>query len=187
MPTPSTPPDDPPSAVADRPEVAHRDDRDGAERDDVPVDLAALAELLAVVLAEEGVPARAEASLQLVGADHIASLKAEHLDGDGAATDVLSFPIDGAGHVADGTAPPSEDEPWLVGDVVVCVEVAAAQAPGHAGTLEDELALLVVHGGLHLCGWDHAEDADREAMWARERELLAAAGRSPSLDPWGSA
>ena len=45
---------------------------------------------------------------------------------------------------------------WMVGDVVVCAEVAAAQAPDHAGTVEDELALLVVHGGLHLCGWDHA-------------------------------
>jgi probable rRNA maturation factor len=185
MPTPSTPPDGATpgggAPVVDGPEVAHRDDRPEADRAAVPVDLAALADLLSGVLAAEGVPARAEASLQLVPGDRIAALKAEHLDGDGRPTDVLSFPIDGAG--PDG--PPADDEPWLVGDVVVCVEVAAAQAPGHAGTLDDELALLVVHGGLHLCGWDHDEPETRAAMWARERELLERAGRTPARDPWG--
>ena len=166
----------------ERPAVARRDDRNEALSQELPVDLEPLADLLGAVLAAEGVPARAEASLQLVSSDHIAALNAEHLGGDGP-TDVLSFPIDG-GMPADGTAPVGDGEQWMVGDVVVCAEVAAAQAPEHAGTLDDELALLVVHGGLHLCGWDHADAHDREAMWARERELLVSLSRSPSRDPW---
>ena len=182
MPTPSTPPDGGPSTATDGPDVAHRDDRDDRDRAEHPVDLDALAAVLSGVLAAEGVPARAEASLQLVSAEDIAALNAEHLGVDGP-TDVLSFPIDGAAH----DDVPQPDEPWLVGDVVVCVRVAAEQAPAHAGTLDDELALLVVHGGLHLCGWDHATDDERTAMWARERELLAAAGRTPSRDPWSAA
>jgi probable rRNA maturation factor len=160
----------------DQPAVARRDDRDDAARAALPVDLDPLADLLGAVLAAEGVPAVAEASLQLVDAAAIATLNAEHLGGHGP-TDVLSFPIDGT----DGTG-----DDWMVGDVVVCAEVAAAQAPEHAGTLEDELALLVVHGGLHLCGWDHADDAGRSAMWARERALLTAMSRLPSRDPWGA-
>ncbi|HNG25442.1 MAG TPA: rRNA maturation RNase YbeY, partial [Microthrixaceae bacterium] len=57
----------------------------------------------------------------------------------------------------------------------------------HAGSVADELALLVTHGGLHLCGWDHAEPAERDRMWARERELLTALGRTPARDPWEGA
>ncbi|MFZ4519068.1 MAG: rRNA maturation RNase YbeY [Microthrixaceae bacterium] len=133
--------------------------------------------ILASVLAAEGVPGRASAGLTLVSSDAIATLKAEHLGGDGP-TDVLSFPLDGTGPVPEG-------EPWLVGDVVLCPSVAAAQAPSHAGTLQDELALLVVHGGLHLCGWDHDGPEDQAAMWARERELLTGLGRTPARDPWG--
>lgn len=159
-----------------RPTVIATDERDDADASEPDVDAEDLAGLLAEVLAAEGVPARAEASLTLVDAGHIAALKAEHLGGSGP-TDVLSFPIDGAGPVPD-------DEPWMVGDVVVCPAVAADQAAGHAGTPDDELALLVVHGGLHLCGWDHAEPADQRRMWDRERDLLARFRRSPSRDPW---
>jgi probable rRNA maturation factor len=160
----------------EQPAVARRDDRTPADRESLEVDLDPLADLLGAVLAAEGVPPSAEASLQLVGADTIAALNAEHLGGTGP-TDVLSFPLD-------GTDGPDDGDEWLVGDVVVCAAVAADQAPAHAGTLQDELALLVVHGGLHLCGWDHAEPADRDAMWVRERELLSALARPPARDPW---
>ena len=60
----------------------------------------------------------------------------------------------------------------LLGDVVVCPAVAARQAPEHAGSYDDELALLVVHGVLHVLGMDHAEAGEAAAMQARERELL---------------
>jgi probable rRNA maturation factor len=160
----------------EQPAVARRDDRTPAERDALEVDLDPLADLLGAVLAAEGVPPSAEASLQLVDPGAIAELNAEHLGGTGP-TDVLSFPLDGT-EGSDG------DDPWLVGDVVVCAAVAADQAPEHAGTLVDELSLLVVHGGLHLCGWDHAEPAERDAMWARERELMTTLARVPARDPW---
>jgi probable rRNA maturation factor len=60
----------------------------------------------------------------------------------------------------------------LLGDVVVCPAVAARQAPTHAGSYDDELALLVVHGVLHVLGMDHAEPDEAARMQARERELL---------------
>ena len=97
-------------------------------------------------------------------------------------TDVLAFPIDDpavAGRWPDaGTTGPDRDEPdpsdlpLLLGDVIVCPAVAARQAPEHAGTLEDELALLVVHGVLHVLGHDHAEPEEAAVMQARERALL---------------
>jgi len=56
--------------------------------------------------------------------------------------------------------------------VVVCPAVAARNAPDHAGTYDDEMALLVVHGILHILGMDHVENEEAEAMEQRERELL---------------
>jgi probable rRNA maturation factor len=60
----------------------------------------------------------------------------------------------------------------LLGDVVICPDVARAQAPNHAGTFDDEIALLVTHGALHVLGYDHAEIEERERMQGREKELL---------------
>jgi probable rRNA maturation factor len=64
------------------------------------------------------------------------------------------------------------DFPTLLGDVVICPSVAMRNAPQHAGTYDDEVALLVVHGILHLLGMDHMQDDEAEAMERRERELL---------------
>jgi probable rRNA maturation factor len=85
---------------------------------------------------------------------------------------VLSFPLDAADDAADRDSTPSV--PVLLGDVVICPSVAREQAPTHAGTLDDELALLVVHGVLHVLGYDHATSDDAVAMRARELELLVA-------------
>ena len=181
----SADPDEPPSpgpsgSPSARPLTILTADERSSGADDVAVDLDALGALLSRVLVAEGVPDRAEASITLVDPADIAALKAEHLDGDGSPTDVLSFPIDGA--PAPGETPRADT--WMVGDVVLCPDVAADQAPTHAGTLEDELALLVVHSGLHLTGWDHADDDERAAMWARERQLLAELHHLPARDPW---
>ncbi|MEI2700121.1 MAG: rRNA maturation RNase YbeY [Microthrixaceae bacterium] len=153
------------------PVVSATDDRT-VELTDVDQD--ALCRLLAGVLVAEGAPDGAEASLFLVDSDRIAELKAEHLGGDGSPTDVLSFPVDGVSAGAE-----------LIGDVVLCPSVASLQAPTHTGTVEDELALLVVHGGLHLAGWDHVSEDERAAMWERERQLLCELHGSPARDPWG--
>jgi probable rRNA maturation factor len=68
---------------------------------------------------------------------------------------------------------PDDDEPWLLGDVVLCPAYAAEQARRLGRTLESELELLTVHGILHLCGLDHADPEEERIMTARTEELLA--------------
>lgn len=135
--------------------------------------------LVAAVLDAESVPGPGEATLVFVDAVAISQLNRLHMGID-APTDVLSFPIDGGDALHDG-------ERRVVGDVVICAEVAAVNAPDHAGSLDDELALLICHGVLHLLGHDHAEDAERERMWSREQELLAQLWTPLSRDPWAAA
>ncbi|HEX4983303.1 MAG TPA: rRNA maturation RNase YbeY [Ilumatobacteraceae bacterium] len=137
------------------------------EQDDVDIDPARWTALAEAVLRAER--ASGELTLTFVDPAEIASLNAEHMGIDGP-TDVLSFPLDAAGMNGgerhDGT-------PVLLGDVVVCPAIAAIAAPDHGGSVEDELALLVVHGILHVLGHDHAEPDETAAMRARERDLLS--------------
>jgi probable rRNA maturation factor len=151
------------------------------EQSTVEVDLPRWLRLTRLVLAEERAPADAEVSLIFVDEETIADLNGRFLGGDGP-TDVLSFPIDDdhvpvgrqpdTGGRGPGTANEPEDPPIVLGDVVVCPTVAARQAPSHAVTVDDELALLVVHGVLHLLNYDHAEEREAASMQRRERELL---------------
>ncbi len=173
--------------MTDRPVVVV-DDRSAATVS-LGVSQDALAVLMADVLLAEGVGSNAEAGLHLVDAPEMAELNARHMGSEGA-TDVLSFPVDGAGASAGaapaevGTGADRVASTGLVGDVVLCPQVAAAQAGEHAGSVADECRLLVVHGTLHLCGWDHGDEAGRKAMWERERRLLEDLGTAPALDPW---
>ncbi len=151
------------------------------EQAEVPVDIEHTAGLVRAVLAAEGVRGHAELSVLFITEDSIAELN-ERFMGKAGPTDVLAFPIDAA-EVELSPLPPlstgpdrapidPSDLPLLLGDVVVCPAVAARQAPDHAGNLADELALLIVHGTLHVLGHDHAEPDEAVAMRARERELL---------------
>ncbi len=147
-----------------------------------PVDRVQLVELARNVLDAEGVRGEAELSMLFVDEAAMAELHKRFLGKEGP-TDVLSFPIDDdvvelGARAADSLGPgpindvePS-DAPTLLGDVVVCPAVARRNAPTHAGTYEDELALLVVHGLLHLLGMDHAEREEAQVMQRREQELL---------------
>lgn len=126
----------------------------------VAVDVDRWSRLARDVLTAEG--RSGELTLTFVDADEMAALNEEHLGTTGP-TDVLSFPLD----ALDAAAAPGP--PVLLGDVVVCPEVAARQASAHAGSLDDELALLVVHGVLHVLGHDHAEPHEQRRM--QEREL----------------
>ena len=148
------------------------------------VDCARWARLAEEVLDAEGVRGEAELSLLFVDEETIAALNERFLGRKGP-TDVLAFPIDEEdaslgrspdnGGTGPGWEPPEEGMlPTMVGDIVVCPEVAHRNAKTHARSDEDELALLVVHGILHLLGMDHEEDADAEEMEAREQELLDA-------------
>ena len=114
--------------------------------------------------------ATGEISILLVGPDRIAELNIEYLDGTGP-TDVLAFPIDGLVTEEPDPAGP----PVVIGEIVLCPEVAAAQAPAGPEGLAGELDLLVAHGVLHLLGYDH--DREEAAAAMREREQ-AACGRS---------
>lgn len=129
-------------------------------QDAVAVDAFRWAELLAAALASEGVVAPAEVGLSFVGLTEMTELNRVHMDAEGP-TDVLAFPIDGLGQVPPG-------QPAMIGDVVICPEYAQ-RAPQ---ILDDELALLVVHGALHLLGHDHAEPEETERMKQREAALL---------------
>ena len=130
-----------------------------------PVDCERWAALAESVLRAEKVRGEAELSVLFVDESAIASLNARFLGHDGP-TDVLSFPIE------DDPAEAGE-LPVLLGDVVICPEVAWRNAPEHAGSYDDELALLLVHGILHLLGMDHVLTHEAERMEERERQLLA--------------
>jgi probable rRNA maturation factor len=147
-----------------------------------PVDALRLVHLAKAVLAAQGVKPDSELSMLFVDEDAMAELNKRFLGKDGP-TDVLAFPIDDDDVVEGGRSPDSlgpgagvdledTDPPNLLGDVVVCPAVAARNAPDHAGTYEDEMALLVVHGILHILGMDHVDNEEAEAMEQRERELL---------------
>ena len=118
-----------------------------ADRQDLPADHAGLTDLAVRTLRAEGTGA-VELSVSLVTEEEMADLHARYLD-DPEPTDVLSFTM---------------DEDGLLGDVVICPKVASAQTPD----LEAELRLLLVHGILHLLGYDHEEDDERRAMWDRQ-------------------
>ena len=135
---------------------------DGREVDDTPIDLERWRTLAQGVLAAAG--AEGELTLTFVDDDEIASLNEEHM-GTAGPTDVLAFPLDDE---------PTPGVPTLLGDVVVCPNVAARQFAEHAGTFDDEIALLVVHGILHVLGYDHADADEAATMRHRELELLEA-------------
>ncbi|MGH9292577.1 MAG: rRNA maturation RNase YbeY [Acidimicrobiales bacterium] len=81
-----------------------------------------------------------------------------------------------------GSALPDGDPPILLGDIVICPAVAARNAPEHASSYDDEMALLVVHGILHLMGMDHVDAGEADEMEALEQELLGR--RRPVAGPW---
>jgi probable rRNA maturation factor len=159
-----------------------------------PVDVARWSHLAQQVLGAQGVHGDAELSILFVDAEVMAGLHKRFMDEDGP-TDVLSFPLDddlvelGRWPDASTTGPDRgalspDDAPLLLGDVVICPEVAATNAPEHAGSYDDEVALLIVHGVLHVLGMDHMDESTTTAMQTRERELLAEFHGPLTGDPW---
>lgn len=136
------------------------------EQDDVAVETGVLAELARAVLVSEGIEGPAELSLSFVDEARMAELN-ERYRGHSGPTDVLSFGMDEPSEPYGGGAP------VMLGDVVICPEVAARNAPYHGHSVREELSLLVVHGVLHLLGMDHEEPAEAEAMEARETRHLS--------------
>jgi probable rRNA maturation factor len=107
-------------------------------------------------------------SVLLVGDRAIRRLNRAYLNRD-RPTDVLAFP--------QGGSPPSP-QPHLLGDVVISVDAAARQAKAHDHSLDRELAILLIHGILHLLGYDDTTPTARRHMWAEQARLLAMGGSS---------
>jgi probable rRNA maturation factor len=151
------------------------------EQSAVAVDALRWVRLARMVMEEQGVRGDAELSMLFVDEKAMSDLNERFLGRTGP-TDVLAFPMDDelieSGRQPDqggrGPGSPAEpsDAPILVGDVVICPRVAERQAREHVISLEDELTLLVVHGVLHLLGFDHEEDEEASVMERRERELM---------------
>jgi len=157
-----------------------------------PLSGALIARTAAAALDAAGAPSPASIAVILADDDELTRLNEEHM-GEHGATDVLSFPLlppsaypPHPGQVAgtrtakdtDFVLPPRRRQ--HLGDIVISVERAADQAQSGRGgqmgnqrwSVADEVRLLVVHGVLHVCGWDHADSDERDAMRALENDLL---------------
>lgn len=121
-----------------------------------------------------GVSPLAELSVLLVGSGVMADLHQRWMDLPGP-TDVMAFPMEDAeesGLLAGGRPDSPSGGPALLGDIVLCPEVATEQAAAAGHALLDELHLLTVHGVLHLLGYDHAEPVEEREMFALQDRIL---------------
>ncbi|AEE46473.1 rRNA maturation RNase YbeY [Cellulomonas fimi] len=131
------------------------------------VDEAEFAALARFVLDAMHVHPQTELSIMLVGTDVMTDLHVKWMDEPGP-TDVLSFPMDELRPGREGEPTPA----GLLGDVVLCPEVAAQQARAAGHSTAEELLLLTTHGILHLLGYDHVEPEEEKEMFALQRRLL---------------
>ncbi|MGD0553461.1 MAG: rRNA maturation RNase YbeY [Streptosporangiaceae bacterium] len=151
---------------------------DIANESGVSVDEVAIASVARYVLDELRIHPLAELSVLIVDEPAMAELH-ERWMGEPGPTDVLSFPMDELRPPSPvgGQAGPGDEpgpDPGLLGDVVLCPEVAAAQARKAGHTSQEELELLTVHGILHLLGYDHAEPEEHAEMFGLQDKLLSA-------------
>jgi probable rRNA maturation factor len=133
----------------------------------VGVDETEIVALSRHVLAAMHVHPQAELSVVLVDEGAMEKLHLQWMDEPGP-TDVLSFPMDELRPGSEGEQSPA----GLLGDVVLCPQVAARQARSAGHTAQEELLLLTVHGILHLLGYDHAEPEEEREMFGLQRRLL---------------
>ncbi len=110
---------------------------------------------------------KSELAIVFVDEPAIEKLHIEWMDEPGP-TDVLSFPMDELRPGVDGIA----SEPGLLGDIVVCPQVAAAQALVAGHSTSNEICMLVAHGILHLLGFDHAEPDEEREMFSLQAQIL---------------
>jgi len=130
-------------------------------------DEAEFAALARYVLDQMHVHPQTDLSILLVGTEVMTELHVQWMDEPGP-TDVLSFPMDELRPGLDGEVTPA----GLLGDVVLCPEVAARQAREAGHSTMEELLLLTTHGILHLLGYDHEEPEEEKEMFGLQRQLL---------------
>ena len=133
----------------------------------IPVDEAALQRLAFHAFDYLHVHQDAELAIVLVDEGAMEQLHLQWMDEPGP-TDVLSFPMD-------ELRPGSDEEPTppgLLGDIVLCPQVAIGQAEAAGHSTQDELLMLTTHGLLHLLGFDHAEPQEEKEMFGIQRDVL---------------
>jgi probable rRNA maturation factor len=164
-----------------------------ANESGVEVDETSLAGLARHVLDNMRVHPLAELSVLLVDEPAMTELHVRWM-GEPGPTDVLAFPMDelrppqpGGTHSEHATGEPP-GAPGLLGDVVICPQVAAVQAEQARHGVADEISLLCTHGILHLLGYDHAEPDEHATMFGLQDRLLASwrAGQDPAGDDAGA-
>lgn len=117
------------------------------------------------VLKVEKIEENVEVSLLIVDRDEIHILNRDYRDVD-RPTDVLSFPMDEEGFDQEG------NPILLLGDIVICLDVAKDQAEDFGHCLEREMMYLICHSTLHLLGYDHIEETDKREMREKEKEIM---------------
>lgn len=140
-----------------------------------PVSEEEMGRVVALVLDQEGVSRPCELSLSVVTDDHIRQVNRDWRDQD-RPTDVVSLECE---RPDDPDLMPGE--PCALGDILLAPAYIAAQAAGFGTRPADEFRLLLIHGLLHLLGYDHLEEGEAQAMEAREDQLLALALEDPAV------
>lgn len=147
-----------------------------SDEQSIPTDTAGLRTLAEHVLRFERYPAETEVTIMLVTDEVMADYNARFMEREGS-TDVLAFPLD---EHRPGTPPVVRQgsPPVTLGDVIIAPDHVGRQAGAAGVEFGDEMALMVVHGILHLMGYDHADDPTAERMEGRERAILDDVGIS---------
>ena len=117
------------------------------------------------VLRVENISENAEVSLSIIDKETIHKLNKDYRNVD-RETDVLSFPLDEEGFDNEG------NPLILLGDIVICLDVAEDQAADFGHSLEREIMYLICHSTLHLLGYDHIEEDDKKVMRSKEKEVM---------------
>ncbi|WP_347490594.1 rRNA maturation RNase YbeY [Desulfoscipio sp. XC116] len=128
-----------------------------------------LTRVVVQALGSNGMPENAEVSIVFVDDDYIAGLNRQYRGIDGP-TDVLSFAM------LEGPAMPGDEDEPMLGDVVISLEAARRQAGEYGHGFAREVAYLTVHGVLHLLGYDHEIQSDKQSMRTQEENILTQAG-----------
>jgi probable rRNA maturation factor len=139
------------------------------------IDEAQLISAVQTVLTQQNAEPESTLTVVITDNDSVADLNRQYRGVD-SPTDVLSFPAD---------EPPVEipDEPPYLGDLIIAYAYAADQAKQYEHPLHDSLALLVIHGTLHLLGYDHDTPENRADMWAEQEAAVKAMGISTDIVP----
>ncbi len=126
--------------------------------------------LLDYARTEEGINEEAELSVTFSDKDEIQSINRDYREKD-RVTDVISFAFEEQEDIFEGM-----DMPRILGDIIICTDVAQEQAQQYNHSFERELGFLALHGFLHLLGYDHMTEEEEKIMFSRQKEILEGFG-----------